>query len=114
MRSDGGPLDGGPLRVWLYSLLKRPANKRVLFSFCDVWSVPDSHFLFQSVCQQAGTVNGTPASGLWFPEGVVHVRPAYAWRYKTVAVGRRVLQDGKTKSNRRIAFLPAAAVPADP
>ena len=30
MRSDGGPLDGGPLRVWLYSLLKRPANKRVL------------------------------------------------------------------------------------
>ena len=30
VRSDGGPLDGGPLRVWLYSLLKRPANKRVL------------------------------------------------------------------------------------
>ena len=59
-------------------------------------------------------LNGTPASGLWFPEGVVHVRPACAWRYKMVTVGRRVLQDGKTKSNRRIAFLPAAAVPADP
>ena len=78
VRSDGGPLDGGSLRVWLYSLLKRPANKRVLFSFCDVWSVPDSHFLFQFACQQAGTVNGAPASGLWFPEEVVHVRPAYA------------------------------------
>ena len=50
-----GPPEGGLLRVWLCSLLKRPANKRVRQIGHRIWPVPDSHFPFQSACQQTGT-----------------------------------------------------------